>query len=234
MIGDNEGPERERLLAIARELEDVLSSEPRPLGIDAEALAGGEEPPDLHTLLSAMTALTREVRTQGRAFSELRSALEGEKDPPSAPPSHGDDGTELAMEMAERLERLCIMLESRPAEDPAPRRHWLLPPWRRREKAPAQPDPRHAAAEGLRLLRSRVDDFLSARDFQRMDAIGRPFDPRFMEAVEAAEAPGVEDGVVLDVYREGYLHAGALHRTAKVKVCRNHPQSTERPPDPHG
>src|SRR5262245_30712704 len=69
-----------------RWVDETLSAEEPPEGIEAELLARfagansdmHDEPEaytDLYTLWSAVTALTQEVKLQGRAFKELHSAL---------------------------------------------------------------------------------------------------------------------------------------------------------------
>jgi hypothetical protein len=67
-------------------LDETLSSEDPPGGIDSELLrlvAGSDpdsspaaDPPgDAYTLSAALTALTHEIKLQGRAFKELHNAL---------------------------------------------------------------------------------------------------------------------------------------------------------------
>jgi molecular chaperone GrpE len=65
-------------------LDGVLAAEDPPRGVDAEllaALAGateggtGPEPADAYSLRAAVTALTQEVKLQGRSFKELRDTL---------------------------------------------------------------------------------------------------------------------------------------------------------------
>ena len=64
-------------------LDSALASEPPPSGIDAEILAavidGGsgedERHCDSYALWAAMTALTQEIKLQGRAFQELNLTL---------------------------------------------------------------------------------------------------------------------------------------------------------------
>ena len=64
-------------------LDSALASEPPPDGIDAEILAAAidgraledQQPCDTYALWAAMTALTQEIKLQGRAFQELNLTL---------------------------------------------------------------------------------------------------------------------------------------------------------------
>lgn len=207
---------RERIEALARELEELLAGEDPPHGVAAEFLEANEDPgPDMHTLLAAMTSLTQEVRLQGRAFSELRAALEEAETRNQQQEREGEEGIELAMDVAERLDRLIATTAALQETRPRRRRWFFLPT--REEPAAA------GLHEGLRLVRERIGDFLEQRGFQRLDALSRPFDPRTMEAVEVEESSHADDGTVVDVYKEGYLRHGELHRAAKVRVARRRP-----------
>src|ERR1700681_3706248 len=67
-------------------LDEALAAEEPPAGVDAEMLAaladanpetndGIDRPSDSYALWSAMTALTHEVKLQGRAFKELHTTM---------------------------------------------------------------------------------------------------------------------------------------------------------------
>jgi molecular chaperone GrpE len=76
------GMSREEILQRFEEwLEGALAGEEPPRGIEAEILAAatgageGREPADAYSLRSAVTALTQEVKLQGRSFKELNETL---------------------------------------------------------------------------------------------------------------------------------------------------------------
>src|SRR2546430_1500318 len=50
---------------------------------------------------------------------------------------------------------------------------------------------------------------------------GRPFDPRYMQAVDLEETNQVPEGTVVEVYRVGYEWKGQTFRLAQVKVSRS-------------
>lgn len=62
-----------------------------------------------------------------------------------------------------------------------------------------------------------------------MEALNQPFNPALHEALGAVEAPGVKDGTVVEVFQTGYLIAGRVLRTAKVRIAKNNdtPQKKE-------
>ncbi len=55
----------------------------------------------------------------------------------------------------------------------------------------------------------------------RMDCLGKPFDPNWMQAVLQVEAPDGADGQVVEVVQQGYLLEGRVLRPAMVKVSRS-------------
>ncbi len=52
-------------------------------------------------------------------------------------------------------------------------------------------------------------------------AIGEPYDPELMEAVEAVRGSGRPSGEVLDEVRRGYLYQGRVFRYAQVRVAKD-------------
>lgn len=76
-----------------------------------------------------------------------------------------------------------------------------------------------ALEEGCRLALARLDEVLERLGVREIDCVGEPFDPGRMAAVNVAEA-AVDEGTVLEVYRNGYDCGGAVVRLAQVKVAR--------------
>ena len=94
------GMSREEILRrFEKWLDSALAAEDPPRGVDAEilaALTGGDEaarpePTATYSLWAAMTALTQEVKLQGRSFKELNDTL----------------GSQQASRMAERERDVC-------------------------------------------------------------------------------------------------------------------------------
>lgn len=76
-------------------------------------------------------------------------------------------------------------------------------------------------AQGVRLIRDKLLQKLQASGIERLDLVGRPFDPNAAEAVdmELVSSPAHGDRV-LAVQRAGYALRGRVIRPARVKVGR--------------
>lgn len=72
---------------------------------------------------------------------------------------------------------------------------------------------------GYRMSLQRVERALEQLGVQRIECVGRPFDPERMEAVELVEAKGTP-GQIVDEVRPGYLWRGSVFRFAQVRVSR--------------
>jgi len=75
-------------------------------------------------------------------------------------------------------------------------------------------------AEGVRMVTSRLVDYLARQGVTPLDPLGQPFDPAFHEAVLEMEAPGVPPGHVTQVILKGWRRADRALRAARVVVAR--------------
>ena len=75
--------------------------------------------------------------------------------------------------------------------------------------------------QGVRLIRDKVVSRLEAKQIERLDLLGKKYDPRVAEAVdlEVTTEPD-EDGTIIAVLRAGYQMKGRVIRPARVKVAR--------------
>jgi molecular chaperone GrpE len=72
---------------------------------------------------------------------------------------------------------------------------------------------------GVELVYAKLLDSLRAEGLEKIEALGRPFDPSHHEALmQSGEAEG--EPVVADVLRPGYTLRGRVIRPAGVKVVR--------------
>jgi molecular chaperone GrpE len=69
----------------------------------------------------------------------------------------------------------------------------------------------------------RVERALQQTDLEPIAAVGEPFDPEQMEAVEVVVEPGREFTEVIEEVRRGYLWRGKVFRYAQVRVARPEP-----------
>jgi molecular chaperone GrpE len=236
------GMTRDQILRRFEEwLDGALAAEAPPSGIDAEILSalsgeGAEQMErrcDAYSLWAAVTALTQEVKLQGRAFKELDETI-------------GSQTTRVAEEMraiyrererdlqreAERRSRREILgalidlrdrlgrgLEtvrsSAAVVSSGVRVRWLA-------RLVSNPDAAAATlaalAKGYELSLERLDQTLQEFNAREIQCQGEPFDPRRMNSIDKEESNAVPEGTVLEVYRSGYEWNGEVFRPAQVKV----------------
>lgn len=72
----------------------------------------------------------------------------------------------------------------------------------------------------LGILQRELIDSLRSEGLQEIEALGTEFDPRFHEAVESHEDPGVALPTVTSVHRRGYMFGERVLRPAMVGVAR--------------
>lgn len=78
-----------------------------------------------------------------------------------------------------------------------------------------------AFAKGLELTHRQLWETLAKSGLERIEALGKPFDPHVHEAMATVEAEEVEDGTVLDVIQVGYSLSGRVLRPALVRVAKS-------------
>jgi molecular chaperone GrpE len=67
----------------------------------------------------------------------------------------------------------------------------------------------------------RVERALRQHGLETVPAVGQPFDPERMEAIEVVTDSGLPSGQVLDEVQRGYLWNGRVFRYAKVRVAKS-------------
>ena len=77
-----------------------------------------------------------------------------------------------------------------------------------------------AYRKGVELIYKQLQDLLTRRGVTPIDAVGRPFDPRFHQAITYEPSPGRAEGEVVEEVRRGYMHGDRLLRPAMVKVAK--------------
>ena len=253
--------ERERIVrGFEAWLDRAIADEPPPQGLTAGLLAALENgdplPPleseqpgssgcDLYSLWAAMTALTQEVRIQGRTFKQLNetlsqsarsleaSAAKAREDAPAEPSRiQQSEAAQLRkreihfplnvlLDLRDRVERGANTARNA-AEELAPKR---LPPLARWLGVGAR-YARHtqeilaALSHGYSLTLDSLDEALVGSGVSRIACRGQIFDPQRMTAVDIEETSSVPEGTVVEVYRNGYEWNGEVYRTAQVKVAR--------------
>ena len=73
-----------------------------------------------------------------------------------------------------------------------------------------------SVVSGLKLIQSQFERFLTDHGVTPIDAVGKPFDPHFHEALGQEPAPGKPEGTVLHQRRRGFKLGDRLLRPASV------------------
>ena len=74
--------------------------------------------------------------------------------------------------------------------------------------------------KGVVMTLDKAAKALEALHVEEIEALGKPFDPNFMNAVQQIPAPdGQESGTVVTVYQKGYKLGGKIVRHATVVVA---------------
>jgi molecular chaperone GrpE len=198
-------------------LDAALAREDAPHGIPEELLSGAdtgaeESTVDRFRMWSALTALTQEVKLQGRSFKQLSDTLGRDQEARSR--KEWLDG------LLELRERLLRGVEGAGAREKVPPVFWDRIFRRRWEQIRHALEVVDAMDQGYRLSLKSLDDLLVRFEVRPIECKGELFDPRSMSAVDVEETLGVPEGTVVAVYRTGYEWNGAVYRPAQVRVAR--------------
>ncbi|VVM05025.1 nucleotide exchange factor GrpE [Methylacidimicrobium tartarophylax] len=82
-------------------------------------------------------------------------------------------------------------------------------------------------AKGMEMVLSQFQSLLREEGVERIDAVGKLFDPHQHEAAGFVDTEEFEEGIVATQQRCGYLYKGRLLRPALVYVSRKPTKSTE-------
>src|SRR5213594_2961900 len=77
------------------------------------------------------------------------------------------------------------------------------------------------AGKGVRMVRDNLVKAMREAGLQEIPALGRPFDPYTMDAVQQVSERDSKDGLVKEVLRKGYRLRDRILRPAQVVVVRN-------------
>jgi molecular chaperone GrpE len=73
--------------------------------------------------------------------------------------------------------------------------------------------------KGFELIYKQLLDHLAKLGVERLDPVGKAFDPHLHQAVDRAETKDHEDGTILQVFQPGYVFHGRVVRPAMVRVA---------------
>ena len=180
---------------------------------------------DLYDLFAELAALRQEVRLQNREQSragrELAKAAARYDDAADRMRRHEGDLAAFEQRIAREAENRCLrsVLEVR---DALARGREAAVALRERPAGLFRRPPRgvEGVAEGYEMALRRFDRMLSRFGVRRLQAVGRPFDPRSMHAMEIRRVDRVADGVVVEELLDGFTRDDDVLRLADVAVNR--------------
>ena len=184
------------------------------------------EQPDLNTLLSELTALKTEVKTESRQFKNTLDTLS------SALASVQNDNKSLSTELALSSERLAqqqvemmrtMLLEFVDIYDSLATARDILQnyqPVNSLFKKSRKKDVHFIERfkEGQAMALKRFEQLLQQYQVRPIDCVGKLLDPVSMSAVETGQDLKLENGIVLEELRKGFLFQDQILRLAEVKV----------------
>jgi molecular chaperone GrpE len=75
--------------------------------------------------------------------------------------------------------------------------------------------------EGVEMIKDKFKKIIESEEVSPIEAMGKPFDPNFHEAILEVETDNQPDGYVTEEIRKGYIYKNRTLRTSIVKVARN-------------
>ena len=75
--------------------------------------------------------------------------------------------------------------------------------------------------KGFELIYKQLLDNLTRLGAERIDPLGKAFDPHLHQAMDRAETTEHADGTILEVFQPGYVYHGRVLRPAMVRVAVN-------------
>lgn len=71
---------------------------------------------------------------------------------------------------------------------------------------------------GFKMIYSRLIKMLTDSEVKEIEALNKPFDPTYHQAVFTVKEEGVDSNIVLEVLQKGYIYKDKVIRPAMVKV----------------
>jgi molecular chaperone GrpE len=80
---------------------------------------------------------------------------------------------------------------------------------------------------GVKMVQRKLLKLLESEGVKPIEALGKPFDPRYHEAVFEVDTKDHPDGYVMDELRSGFTYNDRILRASMVKVARNTSSESE-------
>lgn len=82
-------------------------------------------------------------------------------------------------------------------------------------------DKNDAVYKGVQLIYQQLVDVLKKHEIREIEALGKPFDPNYHEAVMMVESEEFKPNTVAEVLLKGYMYHSKVIRPSMVKVAKN-------------
>jgi molecular chaperone GrpE len=184
------------------------------------------EQPDLSVLFSEMAGLKSEVKAESRYFKATLDTLSGALDTIQADnkilveqlATHSDDlesvrsetQRTVLLDMVDIYDRLSVGFAVLQNYNPVSS---LFSHSKKQDIRFID-----AFKEGQSMTLKRVEQLLQRYHINAIDCIGKPLDPHTMSAVEISHNPKLDNGIVVEELRKGFLFEENVLRLAEVKV----------------
>ena len=73
---------------------------------------------------------------------------------------------------------------------------------------------------GFSMINTQIQQIMENYGVKKIDALNKPFNSLYHEAIETVEVEGVEPNTVVEVLREGYMFKDRIIRPSMVKVSK--------------
>ncbi|HOD92826.1 MAG TPA: nucleotide exchange factor GrpE [Clostridia bacterium] len=74
--------------------------------------------------------------------------------------------------------------------------------------------------KGIKMIQKQFIDTLNKLDIKEIDCLNKEFDPNMHDAVMIIEDPDIETGIVVEVFKKGYIYKDRVVRHSMVKVAK--------------
>jgi len=84
-----------------------------------------------------------------------------------------------------------------------------------------------AYRQGVELIYNQLSELLRKEQVQPIEAVGKPFDPNYHEAMMQAESDEYDEGIVCQEVQKGYKIDDKVLRHARVVVSKGRPETND-------
>ena len=83
-----------------------------------------------------------------------------------------------------------------------------------------EPDDQANFKQGIEMIANKFAELLKRRGLKEIEAIGKPFDPGYHEAIMQIESDDVDEGIIIEEIQKGYLFNDKVLRPSRVVVAK--------------